>query len=825
MKQRGTLDAKTWEVVQDLFLQALERPEEERSAFVEQACLGNERMQHEVTSLLRSHEHSGLMDLDETRPPEEDVERLARFASEISDRYSIQEEIGRGGMANVFLAEDLRHRRQVAIKVLRPEVASSLSDKHFLREIEISARLRHPHILPLFDSGQAGGVPFFVMPFVNGESLRDRLDREGKLGLQEALRIGRQVADALGHAHTQGVVHRDIKPGNILIEARHAVVADFGIGRAHDFAGGDARLTRTGISLGTPTYMSPEQMSSDGEVDARSDLYALGCVIFEMVAARPPFRGQTVVNLVKQHVLEEPPRLADLVPDAPGWLSDVLVRVLAKDPDQRFQTAEEMLEALHGHALSKPSAPQGRRRRLAAILSADVEGYGRLMGEDETGTIRTLTECRVVIADAIDRHGGRVVDTPGDNVLAEFPSVVQAVEAAVEMQECLEEKSRELPADRRMRFRIGINLGDVIVEGHRVYGEGVNVAARLEALAEAGGICISGDVHGQVEGKLPLTFEDLGPRSLKNISKPVRVYRVHTAAGVAGDPFLGNPTVRDEIPEQEIRFCTAPDGVRLAYAIAGDGPPLVKTANWLNHVEYDWRSPIWAPLLHELTRDSTLIRYDARANGLSDWDVPEVSFDAFVQDLETVADAAGLDRFSLLGVSQGCSVSIAYAVRHPERVSKLILFGGYARGAARRGKPGEVEEADAIATLMAQGWGRDNPAYRQIFTSRFIPGATPEQQEWFNDLQRMTASPENAVRIRRAINVIEVEHLLPEVSVPTLVIHMREDATVPFEEGKRIAARIRGARFVPLEGRNHLIMEGEPSWPRFLREIRDFLTE
>jgi class 3 adenylate cyclase/pimeloyl-ACP methyl ester carboxylesterase len=822
MKPRETLDAKTWEVVQDLFLQALDRPGEERAAFVDEACVGNERLHHEVTSLLRSHEGGGLMDaVGEPEPSPEEVERLERFTAEIADRYRVVGEVDRGGMANILLAEDLRHRRQVAIKVLRPEVASSLSDKHFLREIEISARLRHPHILPLYDSGQAAGVPFFVMPYVEGESLRDRLDRQGTLPLQEALRIARQVADALGHAHAQGVVHRDIKPGNILLESRHAVVADFGIGRALDFAN-DMRLTRTGVSMGTPKYMSPEQMSSDGEVDERSDLYSLGCVIFEMVAGRPPFEGRTVVNLVKQHVLEEAPRLDAVAPSTPAWLADAIARVLSKDPGRRFQDAEAMIEALQGRAgEAPPSAPKGRQRKLAAILSADVVGYSRLMGEDESGTIRTLTDCRELISSTIRSHGGRVVDAPGDNVLAEFASVVQAVGSGVEIQRTLCVRNEELPEDRRMEFRIGINLGDVVVEGDRLYGEGVNVAARLEALAEAGGICVSGEVHGQIHGKLDLRFQDLGLKTLKNIARPVRVYRVLMDDGEVAP----GPIVRDEIPEQVIRYCQAPDGVRLAYATAGAGPPLLKASNWLNHLEYDWQSPIWAPLLHELVRDFTLVRYDERATGLSDWDAPEVSFDAFVQDLETVADAAGLERFALLGVSQGCSMSIAYAVRNPERVSKLVLYGGYVRGATRRGRPGEEEEGEAIVTLMKQGWGKANPAYRQIFTSRFIPEGTPEQHQWYNDLQRMTASPENAVRIRRAINVIHVEHLLEEVSVPTLVLHCRGDETVPFEEGRRMASRIKGARFVALEGRNHLIMEGEPSWPRFLDEIRTFLAE
>lgn len=823
MKRRGTLDAKTWEVVQDLFLQALDRPEGERDAFVDEACVGNERLHHEVTSLLRSHEGGGLMDAVGQSPMSaEEVERLERFTAEIADRYRVVEEVGRGGMANILLAEDLRHGRRVAIKVLRPEVASSLSDKHFLREIEISARLRHPHILPLYDSGQAAGIPFFVMPYVDGESLRDRLDRQGSLPLQEALRIGRQVADALGYAHTQGVIHRDIKPGNILFESRHAVVADFGIGRALDFAN-DVRLTRTGISMGTPKYMSPEQMSSDAEVDARSDLYSLGCVIFEMVAGRPPFEGQTMVNLVRQHVLEDAPRLDAVAPSTPTWLADAVARVLAKDPARRFGSAEELLEALQGRGgEAPPPVIRGRQRKLAAILSADVVGYSRLMGADESGTIQALTDCRELISSTIRGHGGRVVDARGDNVLAEFGSVVQAMEAGVEIQRALGVRNEALPSDRRMEFRIGINLGDVVVDEDRLYGEGVNVAARLEGLAEPGGICVSADVHGQVEGRLPIGFQDLGLRTLKNISKPVRVYRVVL------DPEekeATGPRLRDEIPDQVIRYCSARDGVRLAYAIAGEGPPLLKAANWLNHLEYDWQSHVWAPLFHELVRTFTLVRYDARANGLSDWDVPEVSFESFVRDLEAVADAAGLDRVSLLGVSQGCAVSIAYAVRHPERVSKLVLYGGYARGATRRGRPGEEEEAEALVTLMAQGWGRDNPAYRQIFTSKFIPGATREQQQWFNDLQRMTASPENAVRIRRAINVIQVEDLLSEISVPTLVLHCRGDETVPFEEGRRMASRIKGARFVALDGRNHLMIEGEPSWSRFLDEIRAFLAE
>jgi pimeloyl-ACP methyl ester carboxylesterase/DNA-binding winged helix-turn-helix (wHTH) protein len=274
---------------------------------------------------------------------------------------------------------------------------------------------------------------------------------------------------------------------------------------------------------------------------------------------------------------------------------------------------------------------------------------------------------------------------------------------------------------------------------------------------------------------------------------------------------------------QEIQFCVARDGARIAYASVGSGPPLLKTANWLSHLEYDWQSPIWTHLLQALAAKHRLIRYDARGNGLSDWEIDDISFDAFVQDLESVVAATGLERFSLLGISQGCAISIAYAVRHPERVARLVLYGGFARGKRRRGSAQDVEQADAILTLMRQGWGRENPAFRQIFTSLFLPGGTAEQMSWWNELQRKTASPENAIRIRRAIDDIDVSDLLPRVKVPTLVLHCRDDAVAPFEEGRRLAAGIPDARFVALEGRNHIILEDDPCWPRFLDEIGNFL--
>jgi pimeloyl-ACP methyl ester carboxylesterase/DNA-binding winged helix-turn-helix (wHTH) protein len=276
-------------------------------------------------------------------------------------------------------------------------------------------------------------------------------------------------------------------------------------------------------------------------------------------------------------------------------------------------------------------------------------------------------------------------------------------------------------------------------------------------------------------------------------------------------------------PQHEIHFCTASDGTRIAYALAGQGSPLVKAANWLNHLEYDWQSPVWSHLLHALASEHQLIRYDARGNGLSDWQVDDFSFDAFTCDLESVIEAVRVERFALLGISQGCAISIAYAVRHPERVSHLVLYGGFARGRRKRESQQEIEHSEAIVTLMRQGWGQENPAFRQMFTSLFMPGASAEQMQWFNDLQRITTSPENAVRLRRAIDEVDVGDLLRHIKVPTLVLHCRNDAMQPFEEGRRLAAGIPGARFVALEGRNHAILEGDPAWDRFLNEVMSFL--
>jgi len=460
-------------------------------------------------------------------------------------------------------------------------------------------------------------------------------------------------------------------------------------------------------------------------------------------------------------------------------------------------------------------------RKLAAILYADVVDYSRLTGTDEDATHRRLREYLDFISASVEGQHGQVMHYAGDAVLAMFEAVADALSCATTIQNALKERNGNLPAAQKLQFRIGVNLGDVIEDRGDIYGDGVNIAARLESLADAGGICVSQSVYDAVSSSLPFSYAFMGDQTVKNIEKPVRVYRVtpteDTDAGNATQSASGD---RDE---QEIRFCTASDGVSIAYTTTGKGPPMVKAANWLNHLEYDWQSPVWRHLFTALSKDQQLVRYDERGNGLSDWEVDDISFDAFVRDLETVVDAVGLKRFSLLGISQGCPVCIAYAVRHPERVTRLVLYGGYAAGWAKRNQK-DKERGNAIVELIRHGWGQDNPAFRQMFTSQMMPGATAEHMQWFNELQRMSTSPENAARLRLAMGDIDVTPLLAQVTTPTLVLHARNDATAPFDEGRKMASTIPGARFVPLESANHLLIENEPAWPRFLTEIRNFLA-
>ena len=275
--------------------------------------------------------------------------------------------------------------------------------------------------------------------------------------------------------------------------------------------------------------------------------------------------------------------------------------------------------------------------------------------------------------------------------------------------------------------------------------------------------------------------------------------------------------------DQTIRFVTTSDGVKLAYAASGSGTPLLKTANWLNHLEFDWHSPVWNHWFNLLSTYHTLYRYDIRGSGLSDWTDNKLSFEDQVADLECIADAAGLEKFGLLGISQGAAVAIEYAVRHPARVTHLVFHGGYAHGWARR-SPESERAGRAWLELIRVGWGTTRTdAYRRMFAELFIPGASEEQMAWFAELQRRSTTPEIAARILETSGKIDVAHRLAQVSTPTLVMHARGDAVVPFEQGRVLAGSIANAKFVELDSSNHLLLESEPAWQRFQAVVGQFL--
>jgi class 3 adenylate cyclase len=286
-------------------------------------------------------------------------------------------------------------------------------------------------------------------------------------------------------------------------------------------------------------------------------------------------------------------------------------------------------------------------RKLAAILAADVAGYSRLMELDEEGTLDALRGHREVIDRLIDARRGRIFNSAGDSVVAEFGSAVEAIQAAVEIQREIGQRNGPFPADRRVAFRVGLHIGDVMAEGGNLFGDGVNVAARVQTIAEPGGVAVTSAAFEQVRYRVTdLSLDDLGEQRFKNIARPIRCYRVRFEDAAV----LAESTVEPSALHQEIRFCAAEDGVRIAYASVGEGPPLVRPANWMTHLEFDWQSPVWRHWIREFARSHRLVRYDERASGLSDWNAEDVSFEALVRDLEAVVDAAGLERFPIVVV-------------------------------------------------------------------------------------------------------------------------------------------------------------------------------
>lgn len=278
--------------------------------------------------------------------------------------------------------------------------------------------------------------------------------------------------------------------------------------------------------------------------------------------------------------------------------------------------------------------------------------------------------------------------------------------------------------------------------------------------------------------------------------------------------------------KQQIQYCTTTDGVRIAYAVTGAGTPIIRTSHWLTHLQHDFTSPVWKHVMLGLARNHQLVRYDPRGEGMSQREVADISFEGWMKDLEAVADATGFERFALFGCSQGAAPAVAYAVRHPQRVSHLILYGGFARGRLMRGHGKEMEDELALATtLIRKGWGQRHAAHRQWFASTFLPEGSADQYRWFNALQKVSASPDVAARHLEASAAMDISAMLPKVKVPTLVLHCREDCVAAFDLGEELAASIPGARLVPLEGENHLFLPDSPAHRDFIHAVYEFLGD
>jgi class 3 adenylate cyclase/pimeloyl-ACP methyl ester carboxylesterase len=458
-------------------------------------------------------------------------------------------------------------------------------------------------------------------------------------------------------------------------------------------------------------------------------------------------------------------------------------------------------------------------RRLSAILAADMVGYSRLMEADEAGTIaRQKAHRRELIDPAFEKFNGRIVKEMGDGLLVEFPSVVDAVQCALHIQRAMPKREADVPEERRIIYRIGINLGDIIVEDNDIFGDGVNVAARLEGLAEPGGICVSDVIHQTVLDRLDEPFRDMGSQRIKNISRAIRVWQ-WTVDSV---PATSLP---DIALKQRVRFATSADGTNIAWASIGSGPPVLKAPNWMNHIEYEWNSPLLAPFVKEIASSNQFVRFDQRGNGLSDWDVERIDVEAMIEDMEAVVEAAGLTRFALFGLSQGAGISVHYAARHPEQVSCMILLGGFMRGGLVSGHPEGLKYNEIATMMMRHGWGSTLPTYREFFTSNFIPDASRDVHESWDEMQRISTNAENAIRILEMNSYIDTVDIAKTIKIPTLVLHMAGDRVIPVSAGRKTARLIPGAQFVELPGNDHVVLEGQPCFDMFFEEVRAFLAE
>ncbi len=457
------------------------------------------------------------------------------------------------------------------------------------------------------------------------------------------------------------------------------------------------------------------------------------------------------------------------------------------------------------------------KRHLAAILSLDVVSFSAMMERDPDRLVAALNDIfKQVVQPRVASHTGRVIKLMGDGALIEFASAHDAVCCAVGIQQDMAERPSVASFDQPIRLRAGLQAGEVIEADGDVFGSGINVATRLQADAPPGGILLTRALADLAGGDLPFALKSEGVHSFKNIAQPLEVLAVDMGADPAAQAGkTGN---------REIRFCKTGDGASLAWTTSGSGPKLVKAANWISHLELDWRSPALSHILTALGRDFEIVRFDARGNGLSDWSVGRLDFDALVDDLESIFDAAEVERAPILALSQGCAVAAAFAARCPERVSAIIMMGGFALGRGRRDSPKDRERAEAIRAMMKAGWDDDYPSLRDMMADLIAPQASAQDKRGFAEDMLQMVSPQNMARYRAVLDDIDITDILPQVTAPCLVMHGRDERMHPVDQGRLLAAGLKDSRFVALDSNNHVITGNDPCWPRIEADIRAFLA-
>lgn len=459
---------------------------------------------------------------------------------------------------------------------------------------------------------------------------------------------------------------------------------------------------------------------------------------------------------------------------------------------------------------------------LAVILHCDVVGSTALVTQDESLAHERIQDMFVRLSDVIASHGGTIEELRGDALLATFERASDSVKAALSFQDANRHFNSGLDDDIKPEARIGIALGEVVIADSTLTGTGVVLAQRLEQLANSGGIIIQGAIREALPERLQIQYSFLGEQALKGFENPVRAFSVEVDNNSSDE---NKKQIEIGLADQgPVLYCSSLDGTSIAYTEVGSGYPIVGVGSWMSHLEQDWSNPFWGHYIKFLARDYKLIRYDQRGNGMSDWDATGLVFERMVEDLTAVIDCFDHDKVALFGPSQAASVSIAYARQFPDKVSHLILYGAYTRGRCKRGKVEDQKESEALVTFFRQNWGNDNPVARQMMTSMLVPDATQEQTIWFNEFQKACAPAENIARLRELYDNIDVSGYLPELNIPTLVIHCIGDVIAPISEGKLIASRIPGARLVTLDSNSHLVFENESGFPVFIDAVTEFMS-